>query len=122
MDVYPSINDYDEAIAVLSQASLIRQNKQLKILSIHRLVQDVARQVMGIENIQEAFKVAVALVTAEWKEDRFWAFGHRLSDWQVADLVVSHMSNLAKHYRTHSPTLEPASLSVFMALVTRASM
>jgi hypothetical protein len=116
MDVYPSVDDYDEVRPVLNQASLIRRNKQLKTLSIHHVVQDVACQVMGREDLQDAFEVAVALVNADWKEERFWAFDHRLSDWQVADLVVFHVVKLAKHYRTHSPTLKPASLDTLMSL------
>jgi hypothetical protein len=103
MDAYPSVDNFDEVKPALSKASLIRRNKQLKTLSIHHVVQDVARQVMGKEDLQDAFEVAVALVNADWKEEHFWAFGHRLSDWQVADFVVFHVEKLAKHRRTHSP-------------------
>lgn len=122
IEAYPSADSYDEARQILSQASLIRRNKQLKTLSIHHVVQDVARQIMTRDELRDTFEIAVVLVNANWKEERYWAFSHRLSDWEVAEIAVPHVLRLAKHFRVHKPTLKSTLLVTFTSLVTRASM
>jgi hypothetical protein len=122
MAAYPLMNEYDDVRPVLSRTSLIRRNKITKALSVNNVVQDVQRQMMDKYEIDVTFRTAVALVDADWQHDRTWVFGHRATDWQVADAAVPHVLKLAKHYRFHKLSLEPSSLRRFVSLVTRASM
>lgn len=119
---YPLDTEYEDAMSMLTQISLVHRNKQLKTLSIHNLVQDVARQSMEGEEFSKAFQATLLLLTLEWEEIRLYAFGHRLSDWQMADKILPHVMKLVTHFRKQQPPLPLAALVMFTSLITRSSM
>jgi len=115
---YPLASDFDEVRPKLSKCSLVSRNKNTMTLSVHHVVQDVARQKMTKEEFADSFQAAVALLASNWKNDRSFAFGHRLKDWEVADTVVPHIWRIAAHFRVQNPTLTVVSLEAFITLVT----
>lgn len=100
---YPSAQGYLEVRQMLTQTSLIHRNKYLNTLSIHNVVLVVARQSMTKDEFSITFQVAISLLTSEWKEDRYWAFGHRLSEWQVADTLFRMLRNWQAIFTSTSP-------------------
>ncbi len=77
---------------------------------------------MEKNDLDASFQNAVALLDADWEDDRDWAFGHRLAAWRLADIVIPRVLRLTTRFQLQKPTLTPASLEQFMSLVTRASM
>ena len=57
---------YFEARETLMKSSLVTRNVDLGILRIHRLVQDVVRQKLGLEDFCAVYNAAVVLVSAVW--------------------------------------------------------
>ena len=105
--LYPLANDFDEVMTALTTSSLVHRDKSAGILSVHQVVQDVARQMMTKEDLADSFQATITLVASNWKNGWSFAFGHRLEDWEVADFVVPHIWKIAAHFRLHNPTLQP---------------
>lgn len=122
IDEYPTADRFDdEVIPKLLEQTLLSRDKKTKRVSVHQAIQDVVRQRMDEDEFKISFQIAVVLLNADWEYDRDWAFGHRLVDWKVADIVVPHVTRIATHFQVHKPVLPPASLDLFMSLVTRSS-
>jgi hypothetical protein len=68
-DDYPKTkNSYNDILVKLIERSLVRRNREDRSLSLHRLVQDVARARMSahIDNYLTAFKIAYHAVAASF--------------------------------------------------------
>jgi hypothetical protein len=67
VDGYPRTRkDYFEARAALIKSSLVTQNIELGLLKIPRIVQDVVRHKLALEDFRRVYDAAVVLVTAVW--------------------------------------------------------
>ncbi|KAG8362497.1 hypothetical protein FVEN_g60 [Fusarium venenatum] len=67
LDDYPKDKfEYMDARAELIQSSLITRNMELGFLKIHRLVQDVVRDQLGIAELRSVFDAAVVLLSTVW--------------------------------------------------------
>lgn len=67
LDDYPKRKtDYFEARGELIKSSLITRNIDTEEVRIHRLVQDVVRQKMSLEEILSVFNSTVVLLSAVW--------------------------------------------------------
>lgn len=64
---YPkSRGDYYDARAELLQSSLINQNAEQEQLSLHRLIQETTKAMMGESRLFEVFQAALSLVALTW--------------------------------------------------------
>ncbi|KAK4141801.1 uncharacterized protein C8A04DRAFT_30646 [Dichotomopilus funicola] len=123
IEEYPPADRLDnEVIPDLFQKRLIRRDEDTKVVSVYPLVRETVRQRMDKDELSTSFQIAVVLLNAHWEYDRYAAFESRVIDWGVAGIVVPHVIRLAKHFQSHEPTLPPASLGLFMSLVTRVSI
>lgn len=67
LESYPQDKpSYFEAREALIKSSLVTRNMDLGFLKIHRLVQDVVRQKLSIEELRGVYSAAVTLVSAVW--------------------------------------------------------
>jgi hypothetical protein len=67
LENYPQAKtEYFEAREVLIKSSLVARNIELGFIKIHRLVQDVVRQKMSIQEFRAVYNAAVTLVSAVW--------------------------------------------------------
>jgi hypothetical protein len=105
----------------LIKASLVKRNRQEKTLSLHRVLQDVARNRMAPERRNGTFMLAVELLTLSWQEDREWAFGYRTSEWQIADSIIPHVLTLKSIYTYHKLDPSKEALAQFVSLLRRGS-
>ncbi|KAK3937673.1 P-loop containing nucleoside triphosphate hydrolase protein [Diplogelasinospora grovesii] len=106
----PVIADPESACNNLAGQSLIRRSGdgEKKTLSIHQVVQDAARQMMGPSEFRRAFETSLALLDAG-----------------AADVAAPHVVSLFRHFPTlekKQTELQPLSLKTFMKLVVRAAM
>ncbi|KAK0657992.1 hypothetical protein B0T16DRAFT_453400 [Cercophora newfieldiana] len=121
---YPPAIYFPNIRTMLNKALLLSRDKVTKAITVHRVVQDTARQIMSEDEFVAAFQGAVVLLSVYWKQDRYASFGHRdgLADWQIADIAVPHVSKLAAHFETYKPELTHGSLQRFINLIIRASL
>lgn len=105
----------------LMRASLVRRNKQQKTLTIHRVLQDVARSRMNDEQRGTIFELAIFLVASSWEEDREWSFGYQRKYWKAADTTVPHVLALKAAFILHHPEIGKESLRDWVTLLRRAS-
>ncbi|KAK0631326.1 hypothetical protein B0T14DRAFT_549185 [Immersiella caudata] len=120
---YPPAAYFNNIRMMLNKALLLSRHKHTKTASVHRVVQDVTRQMMTKDEFLAAFEAAVILLGLYWRQDRHFAFIHGgLKDWQIADIAVPHISKLASHFETHKPDLTLDSLQRFINLVIRSSI
>jgi hypothetical protein len=120
---YPPAAYFNNIRVMLNKALLLSRHKPTKTISVHRVVQDVTRQMMTKDEFVAAFEAAVILLGLYWRQDRHFAFIHGdLKDWQVADIAVPHIYKLASHFETHKPDLTLDSFQRFLNLVIRSSM
>jgi NB-ARC domain len=69
LDEYPKdSDDYIEARAELRETSLINRTAEKKQLSVHRLIQETAKGMMGQGRLFKVFRVAIKLVTSAWPD------------------------------------------------------
>ncbi|KAF4461388.1 NB-ARC and TPR domain [Fusarium albosuccineum] len=122
VEFLPSADDYMEIRSQLIKASLIKRNTQERTLSIHRVVQDVARVRLPSEEFRNIFALTTSRIDATWVEDREHLFGHRMVDWQEADKIIPHLLAISIHYKEGKPVLTNDELSRFASLVNRASI
>jgi len=119
---YPLASEFGVITTMLNTANLLSQNKTTKAVSVHRVVRDVTRQMMSADEFVESFQLAITLLASHWNDDRYFAFGHRLEAWEVANIAVPHVSRLVSHFERYTPKLSFPMLETFVTLVTRASM
>jgi hypothetical protein len=119
---YPPAAYFNNIRMMLNKALLLSRHKATKTISIHRVVQDVTRQMMSEDEFVAAFEAAVILLGLYWRQDRHFTFIHGLMNWQIADLAVPHVFKLASHFELHKPDLSLDSLQRFINLVTRSAM
>ncbi|KAK4444139.1 hypothetical protein QBC34DRAFT_452128 [Podospora aff. communis PSN243] len=119
---YPPAAYFKNIRMMLNKALLLSRHKASKTISVHRVVQDVTRQMMSKDEFVAAFEAAVILLGLHWRQDRHAIFIRGLMDWQIADVVVPHICKLASHYAVHKPDLSLDSLQRFINLVTRSAI
>ncbi|SPQ20325.1 4196d626-36d8-43bd-9a53-2dcfe937b147 [Thermothielavioides terrestris] len=67
LEHYPKTEkEYIDAREELLKSSLVSWNRDLGFLKIHRLVQDVVREKMSLDELRAAYNAAVTLVSAVW--------------------------------------------------------
>ena len=67
LENYPKAKtEYFEAREALIKSSLVTRNIELGFVKIHRLVQDVVRQKLGLQELRSVHNAAVTLVSAVW--------------------------------------------------------
>lgn len=91
---YPrSASEYQRARTELLQSSLISRQRTTKSISVHRLVQDVARAKMSAPRLRLAFATCLRLVSEVWP---FEAFGwrHGVARWSACDELFPHVMKL----------------------------
>lgn len=88
---------YINARTELLKTSLVRRNKDEKVLSLHRLVQEVAKSKMGETTLLTNFLLAIQLLSQAWlvKEDRFNMEDVRKDE---ADKVLPHVFSIHQLY------------------------
>lgn len=97
-------SSYYEARTELWKCSLIVRNKQLQLLSLHRLTQDVVRARMSDKRLQETFRFALQLLSQAWPED--W-MAHKTAEWTLIERLTPHVTKLHTIYEAR-----PASVTV----------
>jgi hypothetical protein len=93
----PKTAMYLEARMELTNSSLITWNRETSELSIHRVVQDIARSQMSTTEASEMFGISVTLLRAWWPRlvDPFISFP---APNPKADAVVSHLLKVKAIY------------------------
>jgi hypothetical protein len=88
---------YLEARMELTKSSLITWNRETSELSIHRVVQDIARSKMSTTEASEMFGISVTLLRASWPQlvDPFISFP---APNPKADAIVSHLLKVKAIY------------------------
>jgi hypothetical protein len=106
LDNWPfNYNKYTEARTELSKSSLVRRNKDLNQLRVHRLVQDVTRNQMTEERLKVVFEFIVELLITVWPSDPV-KFSHTTSAWKTGEMVIRHIMKLDEFYSGHKEMVE----------------
>jgi hypothetical protein len=105
----------------LLKSSFIQRDKGNKEITIHRLVQDVARVRMSPGALTTVSSALVALLMAAWPASDV-PFGHETAKWKICSKILPHIQHLV---RLHKETLfdKTGSLSdrlAFARLVLKA--
>lgn len=97
---YPNASQYIDARTELIKTSLIVRDKEEKQLSLHRIVQDVARHHMDSDTLQAYFALAVELLFRAWPRSKDSKNREKL---KVADSdkVHPHLSRIRELYMTN---------------------
>ncbi|KAI0115875.1 hypothetical protein GGR51DRAFT_502445 [Nemania sp. FL0031] len=95
-DDYPLGKDYVETRTQLLSSSLILRNVELKVLSLHRLVQEVTLEKMDNETLANNYIYVAELLTKSWsfKTDKFDREGQVNLDNLVPHIVRLNDQNL----------------------------
>ena len=115
---YPSAGQYNQARSELVKVSLIKRNKSERTLSVHRVVQDVARDQLSEGDFFHVFALTVSLITTVWPEDqeRLWLL--RVADRQETAVVAPHILKVISIFQDKRPTLTIAELRMFVPFIT----
>ena len=94
---FPNTNKtLDAARTTLYTCSLITRHPDQEFLTIHRLIQDVARSRLSPSQYKDTYEMALTLLTHAWPEREH--FSHDTSTWEISDRIVLHASNLQDLY------------------------
>ena len=110
---------YEDARTVLTRASLIKRDKAIKQLSLHRAVQEGARKRMGAQRYDGVFGFVIILLLNAWKHDPEEKFTHVNALWDVARLVSQHVVHMKEIFEQHRPSLGPDALFGFARLLQK---
>lgn len=96
--IFPSSwSEFRDARNELVACSLVSRNKEERKLSIHRLVQDVARTRMTPDGARHNFMICVRLIASTWPFEPFdWR--HSVSKWTDCEPLFPHVSRLKLLY------------------------
>lgn len=91
---YPSKKSaYFDARLELTRSSIITRDIENNVLRIHRLVQDVVRQEMTLEQTAETYNGACVLISALWPFVN-WDQRNKVDRWRQCDMLVPHIAQL----------------------------
>ena len=116
---YPSAGQDNQARSELVKVSLIKRNKSERTLSVHRVVQDVARDQLSEGDFRHVFALTVSLITTVWPEDRESLWLLRVADRQETAVVAPHILKVISIFQDKRPTLTIAELRMFVPFITR---
>ena len=91
-----------DARTELLKASMVKRHVETKHLSLHRLVQEVALDQMGIEQIDRCFTLTVHLLHSAWP-NQYDSTSLDNEAWEASDEAVAHIVKLQHIYGTKSP-------------------
>lgn len=96
---------YFDAREVLVKSSLITHNMDLKFLRIHRLVQDVVRQKLAVDELRVIYDAAVVLVSAVWPflDDTDTGDLNRVGRWRKVQGYLPHVIAFKFHLEGKGP-------------------
>ncbi|KAK7422145.1 hypothetical protein QQZ08_009613 [Neonectria magnoliae] len=93
MEDYPkTMEEYVDARYQLLRASLISRNVDERELRIHRLVQEVTREKMTLNELAEVLEAAVTLVLAIWPVTKTILMRNRAWRYPIFDAYLPHIS------------------------------
>jgi tetratricopeptide (TPR) repeat protein len=99
LDVTPpgfpkSLSEYKEAHERLQQCSLIQRTGIQGAISIHRLVQDVARMRLTKEGFRQNFLTCVQITSMVWPFDHFPSRRQGVGRWPMCEEIFPHVLRL----------------------------
>jgi tetratricopeptide (TPR) repeat protein len=101
--LWTAYDEYTDARNELVACSLLSRDKIERRLSIHRLVQDVARARMSPREFRSNFMTCVDLISSSWPFEKFdWR--HDVSKWTVCEPLFPHVARLKSLYHEVSPS------------------
>ena len=110
---------YEDAMTVLTGASLIKRDKAIKQLSLHRTVQEGPRKCMSARRYDAVFGFVLILLLNAWKHDPEEKFTHVNALWDVARLVSQHVVHMKVMFEQRRPSLGPDALFGFARLLQK---
>jgi hypothetical protein len=111
IDNYPnSRSAYEEARSELLSYGLVKRDRNISKLMLHRLVQDAARRRMSKNHSRAVFNSCVKLLNAVWPYQSF-TWRHSINRWLECEELFPHiirLQNAAKHIDTSITDLNGA--------------
>lgn len=96
---FPTTNeDYIMASLDLTKSSLVKRNRPLSEVKLHRLVQDVVLSQMTPDKTVQTLEFTSRLVLDAWP-DGFLRFDHDTATWGVSEELLPHILRLEKLYK-----------------------
>lgn len=93
---------YTAARADLLRSSLISLNSSEKIVSVHRIIQDVTRGKMGEDQLSSTFNEGAKRLWYRWSTDLLGFEFHDVERWRLCETVFSHTLRLKQLYESSS--------------------
>ena len=110
------IQDYKDARNELLARSLVSGNRRDKKLFVHRLVQEVSRTRMSINELRNVFLKAVRVVASKWDFEEFtWRHGNKR--WDKCEELYPHIQRLKDLFNDIVPSADASEAFLFAKLL-----
>jgi len=100
IDFPTTTDDYVMARLDLIKTSLIKRNKTVSQLTLHRLVQDVVRAQMTEDKTIRVLEFTARLILDAWPTG-FLRFDHNTATWNLSEELLPHILRLQDFYGKH---------------------
>ena len=118
-DLVDLMQDYKDARNELLARSLVSGNRRDKKLFIHRLVQEVSRTRMSINELRYVFLTAAKVVASKWDFEEFtWRHGNKR--WRRCEELFPHIQRLKDLFPDIAPSADHLEEFLFARLLVDA--
>lgn len=111
---------YENARTELTKSSLIRRNKEIDQLTLHRLIQKVALDQMTFVDTHIHYQLAIDVVFYAWSE-KYDAQSLDNEAWEASDEMISHITKLYHQYSAQSSEKIPIDILTRFAIVLNSA-